>query len=104
MSSPPSQPSAHVIPEEQLASLSRWGRVALVSRAAMRTILWFTPEPMRTRQAALGDLLAMDICSTLGRLAAAGARQLSAPVAQAAANATMAALAAPGRVPLLPSD
>src|SRR5580658_344717 len=100
----PNQPSPQVIPVEQVASLSRWGRVALASRAAMRTIIWFAPGPMRSRQLALNDLLAIDICSTLGMLAAAGARQLAAPVAEAAANAAMAALAAPGRVPLLATD
>src|SRR5579871_647245 len=99
-----SAPSPHVIPVEQVAKLSRWGRVALVARASMRTVPWFVPGPMRARQLALADLLAIDVCSTLGMLAATGGRQLATAVAEAAANAAMAALAAPGRVPLLPTD
>jgi hypothetical protein len=89
---------------EHMAALSRWGRVALASRAALRTVLWFAPGPMRSRPLALGDLLAIDTCNTLGMLAAASARQLSPPVTAAATNAAMSALAAPGRIPLLPTD
>jgi hypothetical protein len=59
---------------------------------------------MRSRALAMGDLLAIDTCSTLGMLAAVGARQLAPAVTQAATNAVMAALSAPGRVPLLPTD
>ena len=96
--------SSNLIPAEHVARLSPFGTAWPSSRAATRTAPWFYPGEMRAQSLALGDFLAIDICSTLAMLAAASARQLSAPVAEAATRAALGAISAPGRLPLVPPD
>jgi len=93
-----------MIPAEHIGEISRWGRVALAARAAMRLAPWFIPSPKRPPAAARGDLQAVDICSTLAVLAAVNGRQLAASVTAAAAQAAIGALATPNRMPPSPGD
>ncbi len=96
--------SPALIPAEQMARLSRWARVAIAARAAMRLTPYSQPGPLRPAVAAREGLLAVDTCSTISALAAIHGRQLAPAVADMAAAAVLAAIEAPNRSPLAPGD